>query len=135
MHVAWIEEAPMGAVTPASSGYGAFWVKVDSTGKPTDKPARIPLAGDGAASSVAIEASTSLRAVVARSTADAISLDAVEVEASPPKPSSLLALDGPPSLDVALVLEPGVLYFNDDGQEPADRRARRAQIAWPQQKH
>jgi hypothetical protein len=43
----------------------------------------------------------------------------------------VLTLDGPPSLDVALVIEGGALYFNDDGPTPADRRARRARIAWP----
>lgn len=133
VHVAWIEEAPMGAETPTSSGYGAFWARLDGAGKPVQKPARIPLAGDGAATSVAIEAgngAAGLRAVVARSTADAIMLDAVDLAASSPKPASLLSLDGPPSLDVALVLENGRLYFNDEGPNVADRRARRARIAW-----
>ena len=132
MHIAWIEEAPMGAETPGASGYGAFWARLDPNGKPVDKPARIPLAGDGAATSVAIDASSSLRAVVARSTADVISLDAIDLSAPTPRPSSLLALDGPPSLDVGLVLDGGILYFNDDGPHVADRRARRARIAWTQ---
>src|SRR5262249_55420538 len=55
VHVAWIEEAPMGAETPDSSGYGAFWAKLDAAGRPVEKPARIPLAADGAATAVAIE--------------------------------------------------------------------------------
>jgi hypothetical protein len=130
MYVAWIEEAPMGSETPGSSGYGAFWTKLDATGKPTQKPSRIPLAADGAATSVAIESGPSLRAVVARSTPETISLDAVDLSASPLRASSIIALDGPPSLDVALVLERGVLYFNDEGPRPADRRARRARLAW-----
>ncbi len=132
IHVAWIEEAPMGAETPSTSGFGAFWAALDPTGKPTSKPNRIPVAGDGAATAVAIEATTGLRAIVARSTHDAISLDAVDLSAAPAKPASLLALDGPPSLDVALVLDGGVLYFNDEGPHPSDRRARRARIAWTQ---
>lgn len=134
IYIAWIEEAPLGAETPGASGFGAFWAKLDPAGKPIDKPARIPVAGDGAATSVAIEASSSsVRAVVARSTADAVSLDAVDLSVAAPKPSSLLALDGPPSLDVALVLDGGVLYFNDEGPHVSDRRARRARIAWSQQ--
>jgi hypothetical protein len=128
--IAWIEEAPYGAETPASSGYGAFWTKLDDAGKPTSKPARIPLAGDGAATSVAIEAGSGLRAVLARSTIDVISLDAVDLAVSPPRASALVTLDGPPSLDVALVLEGGILYFNDEGPHLSDRRARRARIAW-----
>lgn len=132
--VAWIEEAPLGAETPSSSGYGAFWVRLDANGKPVDKPSRIPLAGDGAATSVAIEPAsnggTGLRAVVARSTPSAVALDGIDLSVSPPKANALLALDGPPSLDVALVLDGGVLYFNDEGPRPQDRRARRARIAW-----
>ncbi|MBX3224518.1 MAG: hypothetical protein KF795_28650 [Labilithrix sp.] len=130
VHVAWIEEAPLGSETPNSSGYGAFWATLDDTGKPTERPTRIPLAAEGAATAVALESTPSLRAVVARSTPDAISLDAIDLTASPQKVASLLALDGPPSLDVALVLHGGVLYFNDEGPHVSDRRARRARIAW-----
>lgn len=128
--VAWIEEAPMGSETPSSSGYGAFWATLDDAGKPTAKPTRIPLAADGAATAVALESTAGLRAVVARSTPDAVSLDAVDLAAAPPKGAALLTLDGPPSLDVALVLHGGVLYFNDEGPQASDRRARRARIAW-----
>ncbi|MBN9160986.1 MAG: hypothetical protein BGO98_35590 [Myxococcales bacterium 68-20] len=133
MHVAWIEEAPLGAETPNTSGYGAFWTTLDEVGKPSAKPSRIPLAGEGAATAVAFESRPSLRAVVARSTPEVISLDAVDLVASPPKVSSLLALDGPPSLDIAMVFNDDVLYFNDEGPHALDRRARRARIAWTQQ--
>jgi hypothetical protein len=132
VHLAWIEEAPMGSETPSASGYGAFLTRLDANGAPVDRPTRLPLAGDGAATSVVIEASAAagLRTVVARSTAEAVSLDAIDLAISPPKAVPLLTLDGPPSLDVALVLEDGILYFNDEGPRPADRRARRARIAW-----
>lgn len=157
VHLAWIEEAPMGSETPSASGYGAFWARLDESGKVLGKPARVPLAGEGAATSVAIDASpdapcgpaaagdpcgsassihgssapsTPVRAVVARSTPAGISLDAVDLSASTPRASALLALDGPPSLDVALVLEGDLLWFNDDGPRASDRRARRARIAW-----
>ncbi|HVJ93619.1 MAG TPA: hypothetical protein VM580_27645 [Labilithrix sp.] len=134
LHLAWIEEAPIGSETPAASGYGAFWTKLDASGKLTQKPAQIPLAGDGAATSVAIDASAHFRAVVARSTPDAIMLDAVDLSASPSRVAPLVTLDGPPSLDVVLFLEDDIVYFNDDGLNPADRRARRARIAWAPQK-
>lgn len=131
VYLAWIEEAPMGAETPSASGYGAFWARLDASGAPTEAPKRLPLAGDGAATSVVIEASGDvLRTVVARSTPEAISLDAIDLATPSPKASPLLSLDGPPSLDVALALDNGTLYFNDEGPRPADRRARRARIAW-----
>lgn len=132
--IAWIEEAPLGSETPNTSGYGAFWARFDASGKPVAKPSRIPLAGEGAATSVAIEPApnggAAPRAVVARSMANAVAIDGIDLSVSPPKTSALLALDGPPSLDVALVLDGGILYFNDEGPRPVDRRARRARIAW-----
>lgn len=130
MHVAWIEEAPPGAETPSSSGFGAFWATLDPNGKPKSRPTRVPLAGEGAATSVAIEAEPDVHLVVARSTPEALSLDAVDLSAAPPAVGSLLSLDGPSTLDVALVFDGGDLYFNDDGPRPADRRARRARISW-----
>jgi hypothetical protein len=130
VHVAWIEEAPLGLESPNASGYGAMWSTVGTAGKAT-KPLKLPVGGEGAATSVALErAESGLRAVIARSMADAIALDAVDLSMPAPRAFPLLALDGPPSLDVALVLEGGALYFNDDGPAPADKRARRARIAW-----
>ena len=71
-----------------------------------------------------------LHAVVARSMAEAIALDGMELEGTGPRAYPLVTLDGPPSLDVALVLDGGALYFDDDGPALADKRARRARIAW-----
>lgn len=130
IHVAWIEEAPAGAATPTASGYGAFWSTLDEKGAPVGKPARIGLAADGSATAVAFEASHGLRAVVARSTPEAMFLDAAELSPAG-EAFSLLTLDGPPSLDVALVLDGDVLFFNDDGRQLEERRARRARITWP----
>lgn len=128
--VAWIEEAPLGVESPDSSGYGAMWATVSAAGR-VGKPLKLPLGGDGAATSVALEATSGgVRGVVARSTPDAIAIDGVDLSVAEPRAFPLLTLDGPPSLDVALVLEGGVLYFNDDGPAPADKRARRARIAW-----
>jgi hypothetical protein len=131
VHVAWIEESPLGNETPGASGFGALWTTIDPQGKVTAKPQRMPLAGDGAASSVAIEApGGKVRAVVARSTSDSISLDAIDLGAPTPRGFAILTLDGPPSLDVAMVMNDGVLFFNDDGPSLPDKRARRALISW-----
>ena len=131
MHVAWIEEAPLGVESPESSGYGAMWATVGANGKVATKPLKLPLGGDGAPTSVALEsAGGALRAVIARSMTDAIALDGIDLTAAAPRAFPLLTLDGPPSLDVALVLDDGSLYFNDDGPSPADKRARRARVAW-----
>lgn len=130
VEVAWIEEAPLGVETPSSSGYGAMWARIDDEGKLTGKPVRLPQGGDGAATAVAIEAHQGgLRAVVARGNDEEIALDALALSGEP-RATPLLTLDGPPSLDVALVLHEGVLLFNDDGPRPSDKRARRARIAW-----
>ncbi|MBX3234137.1 MAG: hypothetical protein KIT84_06240 [Labilithrix sp.] len=128
--VAWIEEAPAGSESPNGGGFGAFWIRLDDTAKPLARPARIPLAGEGAATAVAIEGGANARAVVARSMIDAIALDGVDLTTSPPRAAALLALDGPPSLDVSLLFVNGVLYFNDEGPTAPDRRARRARITW-----
>ncbi|MBS2015278.1 MAG: hypothetical protein JST00_20490 [Deltaproteobacteria bacterium] len=133
VHVAWIEEAPMGTETPGASGYGAMWATLGADGKITRRPTRLTLAGEGAATSVALERAPNVdgvRAVVARSNLDAISLDAMSLATAETAASPLLTLDGPPSLDVALFLDGGMLYFNDDGPTPADKRARRARISW-----
>lgn len=131
MFLAWIEEAPLGNETPGASGFGAMWTTIDPQGKLVAKPQRMTLGGEGAASSVAVEApGGKLRAVVARSTADAISLDAIDLSSATPRGWSILTLDGPPSLDVAMVFSEGVLFFNDDGPGAQDKRARRARIAW-----
>jgi hypothetical protein len=129
--VAWIEEAPLGVQSPATSGYGAMWATVGADGKAKQRPVKLPAGGDGTATSVALERhAKGLHAVVARSMADAIALDGMDLSAAEPHAFPLVTLDGPPSLDVALVIDGGTLYFNDDGPAAADKRARRARIAW-----
>jgi hypothetical protein len=131
VHVAWIEESPMGSERPEASGYGALWGTLDRSGKLVTKPAKLPLAGEGAATSVVLDTGGgALHALVARSGRDAITIDAIDLGGRSRAAYPLLTLDGPPSLDVALVMEGGILYFNDDGPTPADKRARRARIAW-----
>jgi hypothetical protein len=130
MHVAWIEEAPLGADTSGQGGYGAMWATLDGHGKLLAPPVKLPLGADGTATAIALESDTSgVRAIVARATADALALDALALTPKA-RAAPLVMLDGPPSLDVALVLHEGVLYFNDDGATPELKRARRALIDW-----
>jgi hypothetical protein len=126
--VAWIEEAPHDA--SRSEAYGAMLARVDAKGTLLDAPVRMRSAGPGAPSSVALDASTgSLRAVVARATPDDLVLDAIELGDTGPGRAFLLhTLEGPPTLDVALNVLDGVLFFNDEGTE--DRRALRATLSW-----
>jgi hypothetical protein len=89
------------------------------------------MGGEGAASAISIERvdASLLRGVLTRSTPESVALDAFEL-GERARATPLLTLDGPPSLDVALVLQDGTLFFNDDGPEATDKRARRARIAW-----
>lgn len=131
VHITWIEEAPPGLESPGESGYGAMWATLDAEGATTKRPVRLPLGGPGAASSVAVEAHDgALRAVIARNHEDGVALDAVDLSAPSLRGYPLLTLDGPPSLDVALALRDGAVYFNDAGPSAAEKRARRATIAW-----
>ncbi|MCL2777032.1 MAG: hypothetical protein FWD73_03435 [Polyangiaceae bacterium] len=122
VHIAWIEEAPLGVETPSSSGYGAMWTTLDGDGKLMRNPTKLPFGGDGdgAATAVAIDTSTSsLHAIIARSTQDTVALDSVDLSSSVPQGFPMVTLDGPPSLDVALVLDGNVIYFNDSGPSGA----------------
>ena len=131
VRVAWIEEAPAGAVSPSAAGYGAMHVRLDATGKPRGPSKRLPLAGEGAASSVAFEPhGAGFRAVVARAERDRVVLDAATLDGDTERATALVPLSGPPSMDVVLHLRDGVLYFNDDGPTDVDKRARRAVVDW-----
>jgi hypothetical protein len=90
--------------------------------------------GDGFPTAIALEGSTaSLHAVVAQAAPDLITLDAMDItraghDAITPFP--LVALDGPPSLDVALALAGDDLVFNDESTDAESRRVRRATVRW-----
>lgn len=131
VRVAWIEEAPSGAASPSAAGYGAMHVAVDGSGKPTGAPRRLPVAGEGAATAVALEPTNAgLRAVIARAERDRVVLDGARVEGESERAHALLPLLGPPSMDVVLHLHDGALFFSDDGPDTADKRAVRAVIDW-----
>ncbi len=130
--VAWIEEAPMGADPATSPAYGAMLAWLDPHGRPLHEPGHLATAGDGFPTAIALDGlPTSLHVILARSAHDAVELDALEITRAPsPRTYPLLGLDGPPSLDVAVGLLGDALYFNDEGQDASDRRARRASLVW-----
>ena len=129
--VAWIEETPSGLESPEASGYGAMWATIDASGKVSGRPAKIPLGGKGAPSALALDPkSGALHAVIARATDDGIALDGIDLSATPTAVLPLVMLDGPPSLDVAMLLDGQRLYFTDDGPTPTDKRIRRARVTW-----
>ena len=131
VELAWIEEAPLGAPSSSGNAYGALAMKLAPDGKVLERPTKLPMGGDGAATSVALEPHPlGIHAVVARATAESIALDVLELSAQRPRAYPILTLDGPPSLDVALVLDRTGLFFNDDGPAVSDKRARRARILW-----
>ncbi len=133
--IAWIEEAPLGIDSANTGAYGAMVGELDAKGHPSREPLRTLGAGEGFPTAVALDrAGGALHVVLARSTHDDLILDALEPgrerQPSGPRAYAMLRLDGPPTFDVSLSLLGDVLYFNDDGPEPRDGRARRAQLGW-----
>jgi hypothetical protein len=126
--VAWIEEPAHDAAR--SSAHGVMLAHVDAKGTLLGPPARLRVAGAGHASGVVLDASSgSLRAVVARAAPDDLVLDAVDLtDGAPGRAYPLHVLDGPPTLDVAMSVLDGALFFNDEGTN--DRRALRAALSW-----
>ena len=132
--VGWIEEAPMGADPAHARTYGAMLAWLGPTGAPSAEPTRLPLAGDGFPTAIALDGSpTTLHAVLARAASDMVVLDGIDLErdhAATPFP--LVTLDGPPSLDVAMSMTGDVLFFNDESADAESRHARRATVHWRQ---
>lgn len=123
--LAWIEEAPVGSAS--ADARGAMLAPLDRAGKLAADPTKIRLPREGVVTGIVADTSTgTVHAVVARSTPDELWLDAV----GPTQNSTLLALDGPPSLDVAMALIGTELFFGDEGPEASDRRTRRCVIDW-----
>ena len=130
--LAWIEEAPLGADAASSAAYGAMLATLDGRGHSREAPLKLRSGGDGFATSIALDnAASGVRAILARSSKDEMTLDTLELGGLPiPRIFPLLTLDGPPSMDVAIAVMDGIVYFNDDGAEPGNRRARRALVQW-----
>ena len=135
--VGWIEEAPMGTEPNNSAAYGAMVAWLDASGQPLREPVRTGGMGPGFPTAIAFEsthAPAPLRAILARSTRDELSLDAVELPSNPATPAAsvrvfpLLALSGPPSLDISLAFLEGTLFYSDG--LPEEERVRRLTIGW-----
>jgi hypothetical protein len=130
--IAWIEEAPMSSGSDNSGAYGALIGSLDEQGHLVGDVVKTHGASEGFPTSVAIERSSAvLRVVLARAARDDLSLDVLELSKDhETQPSLLYMLDGPPSLDVSLSLLGGAAYFNDEGVEVGDGRARRVSVSW-----
>jgi hypothetical protein len=126
--VAWIEEAPMGLDGSNIGSYGAMVARIAS-GHLVREPSRMQLAGDGVASSVALEQGRSVRAYVTRATRTELVVDAVDLGGDA-APYAILSPQGAPSIDVALAPLAGWLFYADDAGEPGARRLRRATVLW-----
>ncbi len=128
--VAWIEDAGSGAASAEAKG--AMLAMVDASGKVVRPPVKLPLGARGTATAVVLDASQrdALRAVVARSTPQELWLDTAKIGSAITTSRPLVALDGPPTLDVAMSLAGTDLFYADDGPDADDARARRAVIDW-----
>jgi len=129
--VVWIEEAPAN-VTAGSDSYGAMIAKLDSSARPVGDPTRLHFPTEGIATSISLDPSgKGLRGVVAQSTRVEIVLSVFTVAGSEEKCLPIVALDGPPLLDVPLALTQSDLVFGDDGPEAGDARLRHATLELP----
>ena len=130
--VGWIEEAPMGFDATNNGAYGAMIAWLDDKGQAIGDPVRSKGGGEGSPTSIVLDRTgAELHAVIARSGRDELTLDALSPGRGGAGPAfPILALDGPPSLDIAMTLLGNALYFNDDGPETGDGRARRAMVVW-----
>ncbi len=133
--VAWIEDAPLGVDAPTA---GAVMVaRVDSRARLMGAPGRLPLSAEGTPSTLLLErAGSAVRAIVARTWRDEVTLDAAVLPAAgdglPTTAWSLVGLDAPGSFEVALASPGGgALFFDDVGAAGGAHRLRRAAIDWP----
>ncbi|HWL84580.1 MAG TPA: hypothetical protein VNO21_02190, partial [Polyangiaceae bacterium] len=136
--VGWIEEAPMGAEPDKSAAYGAMVAWIDGKGAPLGRePIRTGGVGPGFPTAITFDArgvataDKPLRAILARSSRDDLSLDALELPLNAqgaPRVFPLMTLSGPPSLDIALAFLEGALFYNDG--PPGEERVRRMLVGW-----
>ncbi len=129
--VAWIEQAPEGAQSRQSSAYRAMIARVDGRGRPFGVPVALPMAGVGIPTALSLEATpTGLRGAIARVHADRVALDAFSGAWGSLAAFPLGEASTPPSSDIALLLDGGVLSWGEDGPSPADRRLRSGRVVW-----
>ncbi len=137
--IAWIEEAPLGEGTSdahfgtTTASYGAMLAKLDAEGKPVGEPMRTRGAGEGFPTSIALTNDDGvLRAAAARAQEDAVVLDLLQWPGrGPVRAYPLVKLDGPPSMDVALAISGGTIFFDDEAlpSQGGDWRVRKLAIS------
>ncbi|MDP9035340.1 MAG: hypothetical protein M3O50_11075 [Myxococcota bacterium] len=128
----WIEEGPTGLDAPGA----ALVARIDPRGRPVSAPSALPFSSPGRPTALTLAVShDGAQAVVARSAREGIALEGVSFNVAgipQTKAWPLISLEAPPSFDVALAMAGGVLFFDDTGAAPENRRLRRAAIAWRQ---
>jgi hypothetical protein len=128
--VGWIEDAPQNLDAHGT----AVVARLDASAHVVGSPVPLPLADLGNPSSlILVPDGDGVRAFVARSHRDEVSLDAVALRAdgSPVPPAwRLLDLDAPATFDVSLAAAGDAIYFDDIGLTQADHRVRRAALVW-----
>jgi hypothetical protein len=149
--VAWIEDAPPGVDAPGA----AMAARVDARARVIGAPSRIELAAEGKPSTLALELAPAgrapgaadrdrgVRAVIARTWLDEVTLDATWLASRPDEPVApawpLVDLDAPGSFDVALALAGDAILFDDVGvttpgtaasSGTGAHRVRRAAVEW-----
>jgi hypothetical protein len=133
--LAWIESAPPGLDAPG----GAMFAWLNGRGEVVGGADRLD--GVGRPTAIALAPSRGYaQAVVARSTGDVVTLDALRCGRGPAAGAArevfpLIDLNAPAPFEVALSLAGGSLYYNDKGTLKSDRRVRRMAIGWPPSQH
>lgn len=128
--LAWIEELPFGGDAPEAGVQGAMVGELDGEARLVGTTARMPSGGPGLVTRVAIdEESGGRRFVLARASSDGIRL--VGVDGDSRSTRDLVRLDGPPAMDVALVVRGSALLVGDRGPDARDQRLRHFAVEWP----
>jgi hypothetical protein len=128
--LAWIEDVATGLEGPAA----AMVALLDRNGRVARSPSILALSAEGRPTSIALAPSRDgVRAIVVRSGAQALTLDAILFGADgvpATKAWPLLDVEAPASFDVAVALAGDALVFDDVGSAPRDHHVRRATVAW-----
>jgi hypothetical protein len=108
--------------------------RLDEAGRVVGTPSKMPLAAEGRPIAMALQRSdAAVRAVVARTVGDSVTLDAVVFSADAPagaQPWPLVDLDAPGAFEVTVALAGTSVFFDDVGKTPANHRVRRAVVGW-----
>ena len=131
--VAWLEEGPAGLESPSA----VMLARVDAGGHRVGDANKLPLPTGSTPTGVTLSLDDGprriARAIVARSSGGAVTLEATRIGADALEvgsPSSLLELEAQPPFDVSAALSGDAVYFDDSAGESTDHRVRRAAVDW-----